>query len=288
MRARTLGLCLAGALALHPRIGHAQSRGSESLAQELVETLGMDSVYTQSVMSGFDQQVRLKPALAAYRPTMEQFIAKYMSWSAMAPKFAKLYADAFTEAELRDLIAFYRTPTGKKSSRKTPELIAAGGALGQEVLQAHSAELQEMVEARAKEIQAGAPGPYDRKADAHSAVEGAIAQASSDHKLVLLDFGANWCVDCIVLDTLFHDGTVEPFLNQNFHLVRIDVGQWDHNLDIAKQYGDPIDSGIPAVVVLSPGGKILATTKDGALANARTSTAREILDYLKGVVARKQ
>jgi thioredoxin 1 len=134
---------------------------------------------------------------------------------------------------------------------------------------------------------ARAQGPYNSAADARKDIEAVLSQARADKKLVLLDFGANWCLDCVVLSRLFEDETVRPFLRDNFHVVSIDVGQWDRNLDVSRRYGSPIDSGIPAVVVLAPDGRIIASTKNGALADARTATAKEILDYLKNWVAQK-
>jgi thioredoxin 1 len=129
--------------------------------------------------------------------------------------------------------------------------------------------------------------PYDETAVPQKDIETALINAERDEKLVLLDFGANWCPDCVVLSTLFEDPFVRPYLQENFYVVKIDVGEWDKNLDISQQYGNPIDNGIPAVVVLSANGDIIATTKDGALANARTATAQEILGYLKTWVAEK-
>ena len=134
---------------------------------------------------------------------------------------------------------------------------------------------------------ARAQGPYDQHADAHKDILTALTEARADGKLVLLDFGANWCLDCIVLSHLFEDKTVHPFLDDNFHVVSIDVGNWDRNLDVSQQYGSPIDNGIPAVVILTGSGDVIASTKSGALADARTATAREVLDYLKGWVAQK-
>lgn len=130
-------------------------------------------------------------------------------------------------------------------------------------------------------------GPYDAKAVPQDDIEAALRLAKGDGKLVLLDFGANWCPDCLVLSTLFEDPSVLPYLQENFYLVHIDVGYWDKNLDTAQQYGNPIEKGIPAVVVLTADGKTIATTKDGALANARTATPSEILEYLKQWVAKK-
>src|SRR5438093_13034920 len=126
-----------------------------------------------------------------------------------------------------------------------------------------------------------AQGPYDKHADAHKEIQTALVQARADDKLVLLDFGANWCLDCIVLSHLFEDKTVRPFLGDNFHVVSIDVGNWDRNLDVSQQYGSPIENGIPAIVILAGPGEGIASTKNGALAEAGTATPREGPGYPK-------
>ena len=125
------------------------------------------------------------------------------------------------------------------------------------------------------------PRPYNEKADPEQDIAAALKQATADHKRVLLDFGANWCPDCIVLSMHFDNAQVKPFLDQHFIVVQIDVGQWDKNLAISEQYGNPIKRGIPAVVVLDADGTQLASTADGSLASASTSQPQEILAYLK-------
>ena len=132
-----------------------------------------------------------------------------------------------------------------------------------------------------------ADAPYNENAVPKDDIAHALIESEKDGKLVLLDFGANWCPDCLVLSTLFEDPAVRPFLEENFHVVSIDVGYWDKNLDVSQQYENPIENGIPAVVVLAPDGEIIATTKDGALANARTATAQDILTYLEMWLSRK-
>jgi hypothetical protein len=69
-------------------------------------------------------------------------------------------------------------------------------------------------------------------------------------------------------------------IEKSFHVVRIDVGYWDHNLDVAEQFGSPIDNGIPAVVVLEADRTIVGSSADGFLANARVMTEKQVLDYL--------
>jgi len=137
----------------------------------------------------------------------------------------------------------------------------------------------------AQESDAGAERPYDSTADAHRDIAAALRESHGDHKLVLLDFGANWCLDCLVLDRLFKDSTVAAYLAANFRVVHVDVGRFDRNLDVSKTYDSPIDGGVPAAVVLSPSGAVVATTKDGALESARSATAAQILRFLQRWVA---
>jgi thiol-disulfide isomerase/thioredoxin len=121
---------------------------------------------------------------------------------------------------------------------------------------------------------------YDPARDADADIRQAQALAASDGRRVLIDFGADWCPDCQVLDRLYRDERVAPLLAERYHLVTVDVGRFDHNLDLAARYGGVIDGGIPALVVLDPAGAVVTTTKDGSFATARSMTAGELADYL--------
>jgi hypothetical protein len=59
------------------------------------------------------------------------------------------------------------------------------------------------------------------------------------------DFGADWCPDCVVLGTTFIRPATAKLLS-GYHVVRVDVGEFDHNLDIAAPYVNLRSSGIPA------------------------------------------
>lgn len=127
----------------------------------------------------------------------------------------------------------------------------------------------------------GAP-IYDVQADAKQDIAQALAAAKAQQKLVLIDFGADWCPDCVVLARIFESDQVKPYLDAHYVVVRVNVGEWDANLDVSRRYGDPIKKGIPAVVVLSPDGRTVASTGGGELANARSATRQEILGMLQG------
>jgi hypothetical protein len=77
---------------------------------------------------------------------MNTFMGKYMNWDLMKDQMAAMYAQEFTEKELKDLAIFYRSPLGIKLNQKQPVLFQKGAALGQQAVQSHQAELQQMMQ----------------------------------------------------------------------------------------------------------------------------------------------
>jgi thiol-disulfide isomerase/thioredoxin len=122
--------------------------------------------------------------------------------------------------------------------------------------------------------------------DASADIAAALIAAKADGKHVLLDFGADWCPDCRVLGSLMESETVKPFLQANYHVVHIDVGRRDKNLDVATRYHATADAWIPAVVVLDAAGTAVAITDD-KVRLTRRSTASDLLALLEGWAPKK-
>lgn len=122
---------------------------------------------------------------------------------------------------------------------------------------------------------------YNDNANARQAIENAIHEATASHKNIVLDFGANWCLDCHVLDEQMHQGELAAIVKKNFVVVHISVGLYNRNLDLAKQYGVPLHKGIPALAVLSPEGKLLYAQTQGQFENARAVSSGSFLKFFK-------
>ena len=131
-----------------------------------------------------------------------------------------------------------------------------------------------------------AQGPYDEGVDAKAQVSATLAQAARERLPTLIVFGANWCGDCRVLEQAFKSGASAPLIAQSFKVVKVDVGRFDRNTDIAQRYGVPLKLGIPAVAVVSPDGKLLYATRGGELADARHMGDRGIYDFFAKVASR--
>jgi len=71
----------------------------------------------------------------------------------------------------------------------------------------------------------------------------------------------NWCYDCHVLDAAFHSKEIAPFVNENYYVVHVNVGDYDKNLDLAKKYEIPLEKGVPSLAVLDPDGKLVVSQK---------------------------
>lgn len=127
--------------------------------------------------------------------------------------------------------------------------------------------------------------PYNPKANAKTEVQAALDAAHADHKPVLIFFGANWCPDCRALAKSLSSGKNAELMHQHFNIVKVDVGNFDRNLDIADRYGDPVKKGIPAAVILSPEGKLLYATQAGELANARHMSNAGVYNFFEKTLA---
>jgi thioredoxin 1 len=125
--------------------------------------------------------------------------------------------------------------------------------------------------------------PYDENADARVEIKQALAEAATNQMPIILVFGANWCPDCLVLDSAMKKGASASLLARDFKIVKIDVGQKDKNLDIAHAYGVPVTNGIPAVAIISARNEVLYATKEGELSNARKMGEAGIYKFFKRV-----
>ena len=122
-------------------------------AEILLNTTGMDTVLEQSLAHMLDLQLNQNPELAPYKHVMLKFLNKHMSYESLKADIIEIYASAFTASELREINAFYRTPTGVKTIKLLPELMAKGGQIGAQRVHANIQELQEMFKAESERIQ---------------------------------------------------------------------------------------------------------------------------------------
>ncbi len=143
------GALIAAALATATGVlaqANPETDSHRAAAMELTELLRMEELIQQSYEEMVDVQIRGNPELRGYREVMLAFFREYMSWEVLRADITGLYVEAFTEAELRELILFYSSPVGQKAVEVMPELMRRGTEIGMRRVQQHLPELEGLIQ----------------------------------------------------------------------------------------------------------------------------------------------
>lgn len=127
--------------------------------RSLFQLMNMEVQMNATVDTMLKSQLDVNPALGPLQSTFKEFFVKYIGWRALEAEYVALYMRTFTEAEIKEMIAFYQTPTGKKAIREMPKLMQAGAEIGQQRLKEHMPELMQALQKREMEGKAPTPAP---------------------------------------------------------------------------------------------------------------------------------
>lgn len=81
--------------------------------------------------------------LDKFTDKLSAIISSALSWEKLEPEYTKLYADAYTEQQIDDLITFYKSPTGQVMVEKTPILMQQANAISQQHIAAVIPQIQQ-------------------------------------------------------------------------------------------------------------------------------------------------
>ncbi len=134
-------------------------------ARDLGVTMGLDKAQmgpTDQMVETVIRRLRLDEAASKdLRAIYEEWFTKDLDQEKMREFTIRLYAEAFTVQELKDIDAFYKTPAGRKMLEVTPELTRKSTQLGAEEARAKYALLQQRLQPFMEKYQpaggAGAP-----------------------------------------------------------------------------------------------------------------------------------
>lgn len=110
----------------------------------------MEKALNQSVEQMTAIQLNKNPGLAPYKQIMSAFFEKHMGYASLKADLINIYANAFTESELKEINAFYQTPTGKKTIQQMPLLMRQGGEIGAQRIKQNMPELQQLIKAESE------------------------------------------------------------------------------------------------------------------------------------------
>jgi hypothetical protein len=147
MRTMLSACLIAYALVLHHTVAVTDEPRHRKAAEELLLVMQTEKTLQEAAQELLASVLRQDPQLAQHGDVLQKFVHKHVSWASVKEDMITIYAQEFTEKELKQLTAFYQTPVGQKAVEKLPELTMAGTELGITRLRAHQAELRQMIDA---------------------------------------------------------------------------------------------------------------------------------------------
>ena len=157
---RSLGVVSVLSLTLSASLAMAGSpEGHREAAVDLLRVMDLERSMMAGATTMIDLQVQQNPTLGPFRDVMLKWAGTFMTWDAVSGPLADLYVQTFTESELKEMTAFYRTPTGRKALTEMPGLMQKSAAMGAELAKVHTTELEQMIRDRAEEIQKATEKP---------------------------------------------------------------------------------------------------------------------------------
>ena len=148
LQVRSAVLWLVLALASAPAgVAFADEASSRQAATELLSLMDMENLLKQGIEQELSAQLQGTPMAATLGPKIKGFLSRYLAWKALEPEFVALYQKSFTEDELRQLIAFYKSPLGKKTIAVMPSLQMQGAQIAKAKVQMHMNELMQLLQA---------------------------------------------------------------------------------------------------------------------------------------------
>lgn len=158
--ATTAATARAGVQLWPERLDHPTTPATHRQAvDELFVAMDVERTFAQAVESSMRIQIDANPVMREFAPVIREFLARYMGFGALRERIAGLYMERFSELEIRQLTAFYRTTLGVRALQELPALMQRGGEIGAAQVREHSAELQDMIRAHLERTPRGGAAP---------------------------------------------------------------------------------------------------------------------------------
>ena len=141
-------------------MAHADDASKQIKIQQLFRLEKLDQISKQSMqramammnnpamlqrMSGVQLPPGQQQAMQQLTGKIFPILSRALSWESIEPDYIKLYADTFTEKQIDDIIAFYKSPTGQVLAEKEPVLVQEQSAIAQQRLIGIMPEIQKTI-----------------------------------------------------------------------------------------------------------------------------------------------
>ena len=151
-------------LVLIPGVASADDKSHLAAAQDLIDLMGGKQVMRDAFITSINAMGAGNPQISAAeaddmkKATLDWFDTDF-KWEDLRGQFADIYLRAFSEDELNQILAFYKTPVGKKALATLPEVMKESMAIGQQYAQSKQTLLMVRLQKVHAQYHPTAPAP---------------------------------------------------------------------------------------------------------------------------------
>ena len=170
---RLRALCTAVALVCASGQALADTASHNASAEKFLVMAHADKLGTpvyMQVQQMFAQRFEQTKAPASKKAVLDTYQAKAnaaldqaIGWNKLKPDMIKLYTSTFSESELKDLVAFYQSPLGKKVLEKMPQLTQQSAQMTQAKLESAVPVVNKLLADMTAELEPKAAAPAKKK-----------------------------------------------------------------------------------------------------------------------------
>jgi hypothetical protein len=126
-----------------------EEKKEPSPAEQLLEVMEFKKTIIEGGVAAFPTVAQSlqgqglnKQEMAEVKDAFTGYMTQLANDPALMEKTVKLYEDTFTNDELLELIAFYQTPTGRKTIHTLPEIMGKATMFSEKLAQKHVGSFQ--------------------------------------------------------------------------------------------------------------------------------------------------
>ncbi len=143
---------LAGAQAPPAADAHATARQLVDLMSYQLKSGRMTDAIVKA-------QTQANPSLEPYADIISRWVSEIFGGPEFEDALVKLYEETFSADDLKAMLAFYNSPTGRRTIAMLPEVMQKSTTIGLDLVQRHGADLAARIKERAEQLNAAKPAP---------------------------------------------------------------------------------------------------------------------------------
>ena len=142
---------------------YAEQNTKQQKIDELIKVMNLDSMVdsmygqVEGMMKGMSDQMGVKPSeqtiFDKYYGDMTTVLKTEMSWAKMQPMMVNVYDKHFSEQEIADMLAFYKTDTGQKILEKMPVVMQESMQMSQSLMKDAMPKIQTLAQQLSDELE---------------------------------------------------------------------------------------------------------------------------------------